>query len=47
MCKRLKTIKPIITLVHEFAGCVIEEGEDALFYIEKIQNDLYRKVLIP
>lgn len=47
MSKKLGSIKPIIALVHEFAGYVIDEGNDALLYINKIQKELYDNGVLP
>lgn len=47
MCSKLGNIKPLIALVHEFAGMAIEEGSVAVVYIEKIQKELYDKGILP
>lgn len=47
MSKKLGSIKPITALVHEFAGYVIDGGNDALLYINKIQKELYDKGVLP
>ena len=47
MSKKLGSIKPIIALVHEFAGYVIDEGNNVLLYINKIQKELYDNGVLP
>ena len=38
---------PIILIIHEFMNAIKEEGEEAYCYVEKIEEDLFNKGILP
>lgn len=42
-----KDLKPIISLVFEYASNVIEDGDKAFMYVKKIEEDLFVRGIIP
>jgi len=45
--EEMGNIKPLVSLVHEFAEKIIEGDNTALSCIKKIQRDLYKKGTLP
>jgi len=42
-----KDLKPIISLIFEYASNVIEDGDEAFMYVKRIENDLFVRGIIP
>lgn len=38
---------PIILMIHEFMSAIKEEGIEAYHYVEKIEDDLFNRGLLP